>query len=136
MAERWRIEIADERFERFMRKLRPYEQAVLDAAIRHVLAVEGIDICASEWGKSLGGGLYEFRVRRSLATILARAGVDDADAKGGRVLLRVFCAFEGRRIVLLLGGYDKLRDPSAKRQQREIVAARRALVAWKATQKH
>jgi len=73
MAPAWTVEVAGDDFERFMRKLPEYEQAVVDAAIRHVLAVEGIGICDSEWGKALGAGRYEFRVRRSLA--VARAAL-------------------------------------------------------------
>ena len=48
------------------------------------------------------------------------------------ILLRVFVAFHGNRVVLLLDGYDKAADPSPKRQQREIAAARKLLTAWKA----
>lgn len=47
-------------------------------------------------------------------------------------LLRVFVAFHGNRVVLLLDGYDKAADPSPKRQQREITAARKLLTAWRA----
>ena len=121
-------------FVRFMRKLPEYERDVVDAAIRHVLAVEGIAICDTEWGKALGGGLYEFRVRRSLAAILSSAGIADVGRARRDVLVRVFCAFSGNKVVILLGGYDKRRDSSAKRQQREIVAARATLAAWKRAQ--
>ena len=131
MVERWAIEIASDDFERFMRKLPEYERDVVDAAIRYVLAVEGIAICDTEWGKALGGGLYEFRVRRSLAAILSSAGISGTGRARRAVVVRVFCAFSGNKVVLLLGGYDKLRDPSAKRQQREIHAARATLAAWK-----
>ena len=48
-----------------------------------------------------------------------------------RVLIRVYCTFYGQRIVLLLGGYNKLRDPSRKQEQKEIRAARSVLSAWK-----
>lgn len=43
-----------------------------------------------------------------------------------------FVAFHGNRVVLLLDGYDKAVDPSPKRPQREIAAARKLLMAWKA----
>lgn len=80
--------------------------------------------------KPLGRGLYEFRIRRSLDTILRSAGLPDAG--GGReVLVRVFCAFVGDKVVLLLGGYDKRPDPSARRQQREIARARAELARWR-----
>jgi hypothetical protein len=135
MGRTWTVEIAGDNFERFMRKLPGYERDVVDAAIRHVLAVDGIGICESEWGKALGGGLYEFRVRRSLAAILNSAGITDAGRARRPVLVRVFCAFSGNKLVILLGGYDKLRDPSVKRQQRESAAARAALSAWKRAQR-
>ena len=61
-------------------------------------------------------------MRRSLATILSSAGIADAGRARRAVLVRVFCALSGNRVIILLGGYDKLRDPSAKRQQREIAA--------------
>lgn len=90
-------------------------------------------------GKNLGGGLYEFRIRRSLDTILNQYGTGAESLRGSaarsKVLLRVFCTFRGNRIVLLLGGYDKGRDPSAKRQSREIKRARQALEVWRRQQK-
>lgn len=122
----WTIEYEGDRFEKFFLGLPEYEQAVLEAAITHVLAVRGIDICNGEWGKPLGEGLYEFRVRRSLQAILTEAGVplpEDLRGADRQVLLRVLCAFRGNKIVLLYSGYDKQRDPSAKRQAKEITAA-------------
>ena len=131
----WHVEVASEDFARFARSLHEYEQAVLDVAVREVLAVEGQAICESEWGKALGRGLYEFRIRKSLDAILKLTGV--VRTRGGRqpVPLRVFCAFERGRVVLLLGGYDKGKDPSGRRQQREISAARRVLADWKRQQR-
>ena len=119
----WSIEYEGADFERFFSKLGGYEQAVLAAAINHVLKVHGVDICQGDWGKPLGDGLYEFRVRRSLQAILSEAGLDAPPDLGGAdrtVLLRVFCTFHGDRIVLLFHGYDKKKDPSEKRQEREI----------------
>ncbi|MBV7292679.1 hypothetical protein [Corynebacterium sp. TAE3-ERU16] len=108
-------------------KLPEYEQAVLEAALVNVLGVLGKDTCRSEWCKPLKGGIYEFRMRRSLHSILSEAGKSlPEDLRGGvdrRVLLRVFC--------ILLGGYDKKRDPSPKRQNREIRAVRRELKKWR-----
>jgi hypothetical protein len=52
-----------------------------------------------------------------------------------RVLLRVFVHFYGDRVILLLGGYDKRRDPSGRRQQREIKEARRLLTQFKERQR-
>src|SRR5690606_20563407 len=101
--------------------------------IEHVLRVHGIDICAGGWGKPLRDGLYEFRVRKSLRTILKSAGLSpppgsEADRP---TLLRVFCAFHGDRIVVLLHGYNKRVDPSDRRQRREIARARKLHAQWK-----
>ena len=135
MEHAWTIEVASGDFACFARSLREYEQVVLDAAITKVLAIEGPAICESEWGKAVGRGLYEFRIRKSLDAILKTRGV--AQARGGKrpVLLRVFCAFERGRVVLLLGGYDKRKDSSGSRQQREIAAARRVLADWNRQQR-
>ncbi len=51
------------------------------------------------------------------------------------ILLRVFVHFYGDKVILLLSGYDKGRDPSAKRQGREIAQARKCLTAWNQQQK-
>jgi len=42
-------------------------------------------------------------------------------------LLRVFCHATGDRVILLLGGYDKGKDPARRRQDHEIEVARRRL---------
>lgn len=134
----WSIDVYDKgNFERFYLKLDDLDQAVLQAAIDHVLKFYGIDICRNEWGKNLGGGLYEFRVRRSLGAILGEFGPPGAAdelsprERARRPLLRVFCTFHGERIVLLLGGYNKRTDPSPKRQNKEIRKARKFLDIWK-----
>ena len=49
--------------------------------------------------------------------------------------VRVFFCTAGRKIILLLGGYDKARDPSDRRQQREITKARRLLTAYRESQR-
>jgi len=130
----WSVEYEGDVFERFLRKVPPYEQAVLLAAIEHVLQVRGIEICADEWGKPLGRGLYEFRVRKSLRTIMEDAGLElrGHSGRGQNVQIRLFCTFYGRRIVLLYHGYNKNVDPSKKRQQREIRKARKLHERWKA----
>lgn len=108
--------------------------AALDAALRHQLQRQGIGLAGTAWLKPLKDGLYEFRVRSTAAEIVrmyadaAHVPPEDTEA----ILLRVFVAFHGNRIVLLLDGYDKATDPSPKRQQREIAAARKLLRAWKA----
>jgi len=43
--------------------------------------------------------------------------------------------FYGEKVVLLLGGYDKGKDPKEKRQQREIARARKLLAQFKERQR-
>lgn len=129
----WKIEYASGDFERFYLKLPPYEQAVVDAALTRVLAVRGLEAFDGGWGKSLGRGLFEFRIQRSLDAILSRADSEPprSGATARRVSIRIFCTFTGNRIVVLLHGYDKGRDPSTRRQQTEIARARTALRTWR-----
>lgn len=134
----WSIDAPDDsQFWRFYDKLQDLDRAIVQAALDHVLEVRGIDICSSEWGKNLGGGLYEFRIRASLDAILRAYGSDNAAGavpakwRGRSCLLRIFCTFHGDKIILLLGGYDKKKDPSRKRQAREIKRARKQLRRWR-----
>lgn len=130
----WSIEYEGRQFERFFFSLPEYEQAVLTAAIEHILETHGIDICSGEWGKPLGDGLYEFRVRKSLHAILSESGAElpsDLAGTDRQVLLRVFCTFHGSKIVLLYSGYNKKANSSKKRQQREIEKARTLHKRWK-----
>jgi hypothetical protein len=134
----WTLQLAEAAdgscpYETFLGDLDEYSFTVLDIAVRTFLGRQGHNVCGTEWGKSLGGGLYEFRVRRPLNTLCNLAGIDvpvglDADRK---ILLRVFFAVEGERIVLLLGGYDKGDDPSDRRQNKEIKRARSLLTEHK-----
>lgn len=117
----------------FADQLSSYEQAVLAAAVEQVLEVVGIDICQSEWGKALGQGLFEFRVRQSLHAVRTFGMIDPPAATPGEdqtVLLRVFVTFHGAKVVLLLHGYNKGKDPSPRRQNAEITKARRLLRDW------
>jgi hypothetical protein len=45
------------------------ELAALVSGLEHVLSHRGIDVCRTEWGKQLGEGLFEFRIRHSAAEI-------------------------------------------------------------------
>ena len=115
--------------------LTEHKRAAAMRALSIVLADQGIGVVQSEFGKALGGGLYEFRIRYSARGIVekfrpgmtARLGPFPDDA----VLLRVFFHPHGDRLILLLAAYDKGADPSEKRQQREIKIARKRLHAWR-----
>jgi len=124
-------------FERFVDDLSDFKFVALDTAIRHVLAVRGIDLVRTEWLKALGQGLHEFRVRHEADEIARMFGGEPPDVAAPRekVLLRVFVHFYGDKVVLLLGGYDKGKDPKDKRQQREIARARKLLAQFKERQR-
>ena len=111
------------------------QRAALGTGMRHTLQVLGVGVCATQFGKQLGEGLCEFRLRYDLAELLHRfegRGPEPRSRGSGEVLLRVFFHAHGDRVVLLLHGYDKGADPSARRQQREIAEARRRLRAFRA----
>jgi hypothetical protein len=124
--------------DRLRRELSPPVAAALTTALYEILAVDGLELGGGEWLRPLGEGLHEFRIRRDAGTIRRRAGAASStgpDQPPTRVLLRVFVHFYGDRVILLLGGYDKRRDPSERRQQREISAARRLLTQFKQRQR-
>jgi phage-related protein len=109
-------------------QLTPTQRRAIGVAMSEILQEEGVGVCRSGYGKQLGEGLFEFRLRHDAAEILRSVGKTARPEQGGeRILLRVFCHAHGDRIVLLLGGYDKGADASPKRQQREIADARKRL---------
>ena len=124
-------------FERFVDDLSDVKFIALDTAIDRVLSVRGIDLVRTEWLKALGEGLHEFRVRHEADEIVRMFGGEtpEIDGQPEKVLLRVFVHFHGQKVVLLLGGYDKGDDPKERRQQREIIEARRLLGQFKERQR-
>lgn len=142
----WTVEVWDDErtgrcpFDVWFGKLDEYEQAVVDAVIENIVTPLGMDICDTEWGKPLGGGLYEVRIRRKLSTVRTWGSpASDAEAPSAAgertVLLRLFVTFHGDHVVLLFQGYDKGKDPSERRQAKEIKTARKHLRAWSAQRK-
>ena len=97
----------------WIRKLDRQKRRALGVAMREILQSLGIQVCGTPFGRQLGQGLFEFRLREE------------------DLLLRVFCHAYGDRVVLLLGGYDKGTDPSPTRQESEIEEARRRLRRWR-----
>ena len=132
--EAWEDDRGRSPFASWLTSLSPYDQAVVRAALRFIVAPLGIDICSTGWGKPLGKGLYEIRVHSSLYALMTWGQPDPESAEDYRdnqvVLLRLFCTFHGHRIVFLFQGYDKGADPSERRQAREIAQARKYLAAW------
>lgn len=117
----------------WLESLDTLKRASAIAAIEVILTDMGLDVCGTEYGKQLGSGLFEFRIRHDEAVIRGKAG-EPGEGQRGEVLLRVFCHAHGQRIVLLLGGYDKGADPSTRRQSREIAAARGRLRSFQLRQ--
>jgi len=113
----------------FLKRLNPYQRVVVTTAVETILATEGTAVCRTEWGKSLGGGLYEFRIRRSLRTIAGQTGASlPPEISADRpVLLRVFFTVRAGRVIVLLGGFDKQRRTSASWQDKQIRRARALL---------
>ena len=112
------------------------ELAALLSALEHVSSHLGTGVCGTEWGKQLGRGLFEFRIRHTAVEIARMHGREREGAKSAeKVLRRVFCHAYGAKVVLLLNGYDKGVDPSGRRQQREIAVARARLSRFRAEQR-
>jgi phage-related protein len=131
-------EHGDEPVLRWLREqLTPTQRRAIGVAMTEILQAEGMGVCRTSYGKQLGGGLFEFRLRHDAAEILRSVGKSPRpEVSSERILLRVFCHAYGDRVVLLLGGYDKGADPSAKRQQQEIATARKRLADFKRRSKH
>jgi len=91
------------------------QRRALGYAMQRLLQRYGAGVCGTEFGRQLGGGLFEFRLRLT------------AQRDGGTALLRVYCHSSGPGVILVLGGYDKATSPGRRRQAAEIATARRRL---------
>ena len=137
----WQLEVYEtedgrQPFTAWAEKLAETKFVSLDAALRLVLSERGLDLARTEWLKPLGGGLHEFRVRHDGEEIRRMFGGQEGRARRReRILLRVFVHFHGSRVILLVAGYDKGKDPSDRRQQREIAQARKYLTDWRRRQR-
>jgi len=123
----------------FIDRLAPHKRAALLAALQEILAHQGKDVCNTEYGKNLGKSLYEFRLRHTYDEVVGRSleavGIAPPSRdRRAKVLLRVFFYPHGNKLVLLLSGYDKGRQTSRKRQDREIKRARRYLAKYNGSQ--
>jgi len=133
----WTVEVYEDPygkqpFTSWLKGLSEAKFVALDAAIRLVLSERGLDLARTEWLKPLGEGLHEFRVRHDEDEIKQMFGGQEVRARPREpILLRVFVHFHGSRVVLLVGGYDKGRDPNEKKQEREIARARKSLEDWR-----
>ncbi len=110
------------------------ERRAVTAALSELVAEMGKDICATDFGKNIGGGLIELRLRQSEEQFLKRIGKKPAEphAKDETVaiLLRVFFHPHGEKRILVLHGYSKQDNPSKRHQQAQIGVARKRLAHW------
>lgn len=116
---------------------RRQKRLALDTALELVLASRGLDVVGTEFGKALGKGLYEFRLRWSAQEVAGKVGAALATPapETESILLRVFFCTSGSKIILLLSGYDKATDSASHRQDKEIAAARKLLTAHREAEK-
>lgn len=124
--------------EQFLDGLPEPKRSAVEAALGHVLARRGVDVCRSEWGKQLGGGLFEFRIRHELHEVLGAVRPDLVSqwtTEPVKVLVRVFCHAHGDKVILLLGGYDKGVNSHKRQQDAQIEAARRRLREFRREQR-
>jgi phage-related protein len=138
MAAKWRIEFYEDAqgrrpVEKWIDGLSDQKAGAVILALQEVLAVDGIKLVSSAWLKPLGSGLYEFRIRHSASEIQAMYKVANKGLVGGveAILLRVFVAFEGEKLIVLLGAYDKGKNDKQSFQQAQIEIARKRLRDWK-----
>ncbi len=120
----------------FMQSLAPLKRRAIGVALNEFLCHLGPDVVRTDFGKSLGGGLYEFRVDQDAEQILRKAGKDPKpEPEEGKILLRVFFHPHGRKLILLLSGYDKGEHTSKAYQNAQIEEARGLLSRWKEREK-
>lgn len=114
------------------------KRRAIGVAMFEILQYEGNGVCGTEFGKALGGGLSEFRLRHDAEEILARRKpglVRRITKRRETILLRVFFHAHGDKLILLLGGYDKGKHPQKGTQQAEIGMARKRLARWQEEQR-
>ena len=89
------------------------KRLALETALEYVLAVRGLDVIRTEFGKALGKGC----MNSACAGPRPRSHGRPVPSWPGRlseteaILLRVFFCTSGSRIILLLSGYDKAKTP-------------------------
>ena len=138
MAAKWNIHFYEDPqgripVERWIDGLSEQKAEAVIVALQEVLAVNGINLTSGAWLKSLGSGLYEFRIRHSASEIQSMYKIANRGLvpRAEEILLRIFVAFEGEKIIFLLGAYDKGKRDKKSFQQTQIEVARKRLKEWK-----
>jgi hypothetical protein len=116
----------------FMQSLTGPKRRAIGIAINEFLRYLGPDVVGTDFGKNLGGGLFEFRVDQDAEQILRKARkAARPEPEEEKILLRVFFHPHGKKLILLLSGYDKAEHPSKPYQNAQIEEARKLLKHWK-----
>ena len=141
MAAKWNVEFYEDAqgrrpVEKWLDRLSDQKAEAATIAVNQVLAMNGMALASTAWLKPVGSGLYEFRIRHTKTQIqnMYAAANQVVPSEVTSVLLRIFVAFEGDRVILLLGAYDKGKNDSASFQQEQIGIARKRLKDWKRRQ--
>lgn len=135
--EEWLLEVVDingtSPFQAFMKSLNDHQLIIVEAALEIVLKRRGPDVCQTEWGKPVGDGVYEFRIRRGVSEIYRSMDQEPPEdvADGPNPLLRVFFACDKGRVLLLLGGFDKLKNNKSRNQNQQIQQAKELLKGYR-----
>ena len=125
------VQVEGSNFTREMKNLHPNARVVVEIAVQEILAKDGMNLVAGNWLKSLGSGLWEFRIGKNFKSVFSKSGISHpARMSNEAILIRVFYAFEGKEI-LILGLYDKQRHGPGRQQDLAIQSARKALLQFK-----
>lgn len=122
-----------------LEELTAAERRTVTAALRELVAAMGHDVCKTEFGKNLGGGIIELRLRQTEDQLMRRLGrggeppVHPED-EGTEIFLRVFFHPHGEKRALVLHGYSKGDNSSKRHQQKQIDLAEKRLARWKVRQ--
>ncbi|HZV75130.1 MAG TPA: hypothetical protein VFF79_15555 [Conexibacter sp.] len=109
-------------------ELTPTQRRAIGVAVREFLQEEGIGVCRSSYGKQLGDGLFEFRLRHDAAEILRSVGRRPARSPAANASSCVSSATPtATGSCSCSAATTRAPDPSPKLQQREIVNARKRL---------
>lgn len=118
-------------FSNQLENLRDPIRVVVLVAIETILLDQGLELAKSNWLKHVGGGVWEFRIGKSVKAIYSKAGFSsNKHVPNFSLLIRVFCGFEDG-VIVLLGCYDKQRFSSGKRQSAAIDAAKQELLTYR-----
>lgn len=130
-------EKGDSPVERWFESLAVQEAYVLGSAMDGLLQQSGPLLCTlrPQYAKALGDGLYEFRLQDLSADLLVQLGKKPRHEllkALPKMLFRVFFHVHGEKVILLLAGYDKAKNPSPTFQNKQIQLARKRLASWQA----